>query len=273
MVTTSSGNILPMAISRRELLRLAVSGGVFFAHHRAWAIGEGSLFRFGQLTFGASWNPHPTALARMAWEIDKRTSISVETEPRRQSGEGEVLHETPFLYLAGDREFALPSAGVIEQLRRFLTFGGFLLIDSAEGSVRGAFDGSVRRLIKAVFPTPHPGLSLVPADHVLYKSFYLVNRPVGRLSLSGAIEGVTRGDNLSVAYVQNDLGGAWARDNLGNYAFSCEPGGEAQREQAFRFGINLVMYSLCLSYKSDQVHVEALRKRRRWLPNDGAESP
>jgi hypothetical protein len=91
------------------------------------------------------------------------------------------LHETPFLYLAGERELELHGAQGIEALRRFLTFGGFLLIDSAEGSTDGAFDGSVRKLMSAVFPAPAKGLEVVPQDHVVFKSFYLLE-PLGRLA-------------------------------------------------------------------------------------------
>ena len=39
------------------------------------------------------------------------------------------------------------------------------------------------------------------------------------------------------------------------------PGGERQREMAFRFGINVVMYALTGNYKSDQVHVGAILER------------
>ena len=42
------------------------------------------------------------------------------------------------------------------------------------------------------------------------------------------------------------------------------PGGENQREMAFRLGINLVMYALCVNYKADQVHVPFILKRRKW---------
>ena len=31
-------------------------------------------------------------------------------------------------------------------------------------------------------------------------------------------------------------------------------------------GINLVMYALCLDYKTDQVHVPFIMRRRRWKP-------
>ena len=167
----------------------------------------------------------------------------------------------------------MPSNAGIEALRRFLTFGGFLLVDSAEGSTDGAYAGSVRKLISAIFPPPAKSLEIIPADHVVYKSFYLLDKPVGRLAIAPAMEGVIRDGRLVCAYIPNDLGGAWARDDFGNYDYPCEPGGEKQRELSFRLGINLVMYTLCLDYKSDQVHVPFIMKRRRWKPDDGASSP
>ena len=39
------------------------------------------------------------------------------------------------------------------------------------------------------------------------------------------------------------------------------PGGEPQREMAYRFGVNLVMYALTGNYKTDQVHVPAILER------------
>jgi hypothetical protein len=236
---------------------LAAGAGMLLpGARRASAIGPGSKFRFGQLVLGKDQPPRPNALRRMVWELDTRTSI-----------------ETPLLYLAGDREFSLPPPAGVETLRRFLTFGGFLVIDSAEGSTDGAFDKSVRALVDALYPRPTTGLELVPADHVVYKSFYLLDRPLGRLALSPVMEGVTRSGRLVISYVQNDLGGAWARDNLGNYELACQPGGERQREIAFRMGVNLVMYALCLDYKTDQVHVPFIMRRRRWRPDDGAVVP
>jgi Domain of unknown function (DUF4159) len=261
---------------RRDLLRLglAATGAALCGRsRRAAAIGDSERFRFGQLQLGQNWNPRPSALRRMAFQVDVRTSITVMLEPRVLSlrGAGAKLHETPFLYLAGDREFAMPSVADVEALRRFLTFGGFLLIDSAEGATGGAFDGSVRQLIETLYPPPAAGLQIVPHDHVVYGSFYKLDKPVGRVALSPTMEGVLRDGRMVVAYVQNDLGGAWSRDELGNYEFPCEPGGERQRELSFRLGVNLVMYALCLDYKSDQVHVEYLMRKRRFRPDDGAE--
>jgi hypothetical protein len=266
-------------MTRRRLLGsgLAAAAGGLLYSRRAEALGPSSKFRFGQLKHGtgAAWNPRPSALRRLGWEIEKRTSIDVDLEPATVTPTADTLHETPFLYLAGEREIELPSGAGIEALRRFLTFGGFLLIDSAEGSTDGAFDGSVRKLMSAVFPTTSStkGLEIIPSDHVVYKSFYLLDKPAGRLSIAPAMEGVIRDGRLVAAYIANDLGGAWSRDDFGNYEFRCEPGGERQRELAFRMGVNLVMYALCLDYKADQVHVPFIMKRRRWKPDDGAQTP
>jgi len=256
-----------MLTRRRLIFGLGAGAALLATPRRARAIGPSSKFRFGQLQLGTgpSWNPRPSALRRMAWEIEKRTSIDVELEPAVVPPTDPNLHETPFMYLAGDRAFDLPSSAAIEALRRFLTFGGFLLIDNAEGSTDGAFDASVRKLIAAIFPK---GLEIIPTDHVVYKSFYLLDKPVGRLAIAPALEGVIHDGRLVLAYVANDLGGAWARDDFGNYDYPCEPGGETQREHAFRMGVNLVMYALCLDYKSDQVHVPFIMKRRRWKPDD-----
>jgi hypothetical protein len=257
------------------LTRRAWLGGALAAlatSRLARAIGPGSKFRFGQLALGTgnAWNPRPSALRRIAWEIDKRTSVDVELEPAVVSATSETLHDTPFLYLAGDRGFDLPSTAGVDALRRFLTFGGFMLVDNAEGATEGAFDNSLRKLVAAMFPPSESakGLEIVPAEHVVYKSFYLLDKPLGRLAIAPALEGVTHDQRLVLAYVANDLGGAWARDDFGNYDFTCEPGGERQRELAFRLGVNLVMYALCLDYKSDQVHVQTIMKRRRWKPED-----
>ena len=87
-------------ISRRQLLAGVAAGLV--APRFARAIGTGSKFRFGQLQLSGSGKAaRPSALRRMAWEIEKRTSIDVELEPAIVTPTSDTLHETPFLYLAG----------------------------------------------------------------------------------------------------------------------------------------------------------------------------
>ena len=59
----------------------------------------------------------------------------------------------------------------------------------------------------------------------------------------------------------NDWASAWAVDANGHFMAAPSPGGELQREMAFRFGIKLVMYALTGNYKADVVHAPALLQR------------
>jgi hypothetical protein len=61
----------------------------------------------------------------------------------------------------------------------------------------------------------------------------------------------------------NDWASAWAMRRDGSLLAPIGQGvsGNHQRELAFRFGVNLVMYVLTGNYKSDQVHVPALLER------------
>ena len=59
----------------------------------------------------------------------------------------------------------------------------------------------------------------------------------------------------------NDLAAAWALDERNQPLYAVVPGGERQREMAFRAGVNIVMYALTGNYKADQVHVPALLER------------
>ena len=171
------------------------------------------------------------------------------------------LFRYPFLVLSGDRRFALPSEADIARLRRHITYGGFLLIDSAEGRAGGGFDESVRRLLAQTLPGELP--IRIPDSHVLWKSFYVLRGAPGRISRRRYLEGVERDRRLAVVYTQNDLGGALARDGFGRWEHEVVPGGDDQREEAFRLGVNLVMYALCLDYKTEQAHIDYILRTRR----------
>jgi hypothetical protein len=184
----------------------------------------------------------------------------VDLEPISFEGHDRRLFRYPFLYWAGTGGFAPLPEEAVRQLRRFLTYGGTLLLDSADADPGGAFDVSVRRDLARILPRAE--LERIPQDHVVYKTFYLVDRQAGRVIRTADLEGVTLEKRLAVCYSQNDLGGAWARDAFGRWEHQVTPGGERQREQTFRLGINLVMYALCLDYKEDLVHAPFILKRR-----------
>jgi len=242
---------------------MAVAGGLTAALPRELlAMGPDDRFSVAMLQYPGSWDPRPSALRRLLLEVEKRTSVEVSGSPPSVSGGSPEIFGHPFVVLAGDRKFEPFSEETILNLRSYLGAGGFLLIDSAEGVRSGPFMDSVDRELARIFGAERVGT--IPKDHVLYKSFYLIDEPTGRVVVSPELRGVFDDDRLAVVVSSNDLLGAWARDNFGNWKYECTPGGERQREYAYRLGINLVMYALCINYKADQVHVPFILRRRKW---------
>jgi hypothetical protein len=254
----------PRRIPRREFVTALLGAGCLVAGRAAFALGEASKFRLLRLRLPDLPDPRPTAWRRLAWELERRTSLVTVPEPALLPIASPELFRYPLAILAGDRAFAMPSEADTVRLRRYLTFGGCLLVDSAEGRAGGAFDGAVRKLLARVLPGDLP--RRVPEDHVLWKSFYVLGEPAGRVRASLVLEGVERDRRLAVIYTQNDLGGAMARDGFGRWEHDVVPGGEEQRERAFRFAVNLVMYALCLDYKTEQAHIDFIMRTRRPRP-------
>lgn len=245
-------------MTRSLLLSGSIALALLFAAPPAWAFGESSRLVFAQGSYDGAWNPRPGALRRLAFEIGLRTSIATLPQEKVLPLDSPELFYHPFLYLAGTDPLPALSSGEVENLRRYLTFGGFLLCDDAGD---GRFAASCERELGRILPGRTVGR--IPSSHVLFKSFYLVAQPAGRTLSRPYLTGVVEGGRLAAVISSNDLGGAWARDELGSWQYEVVPGGETQREIAFRLGINLAMYSMCTDYKDDQVHLPFIMKRRR----------
>ena len=252
-------------MNRRDFLIAAGLAGLgSLAPSRAFGMGEDERFTVAKLKYAnaGGWDPRSSAIRRMLLEVEKRTSIKVRTDVPVVTPESKQIYSQPFLSMSGESAFGALSSDAVQNLRTYLKAGGFLLIDSAEGIQDGPFTSSAKRAIERIFPDRQ--LSPIPKDHVLYKSFYLIDKPVGRVAAAERMYGIYEDDRLLLVLSPNDLMGAWARDNFGNWEYSVAPGGHRQREMAFRLGINLAMYALCINYKADQVHVPFILRRRQW---------
>jgi hypothetical protein len=221
----------------------------------ARAVGGSSSVDLAQIVYaGGNWLPRPSALRRLAWEIHKRTAVDTALEPSAIKPVLEQLAAGPLAFLCGDRPFPAWEAAQTEALGRFLRLGGTLIVDpafTADGEARG-FESAVDGLLGTALPRVRP--APLAAGHLVYRTFYEVARPVGRIEGPGELTGYPVGERLAVIRSHHDLGGAWARDNLGNWEHEVTPGGSLQRENAFRLGINLVLYALCQDYKDEQPH-------------------
>jgi hypothetical protein len=156
------------------------------------------------------------------------------------------------------------------RLNTFLRNGGTILFDTRDrqfgtgSALTGGGPGS-QRLRQLVDGLDVPALAPVPPEHVLTKAFYLLQDFPGRYGGGDvwveAQEGRHNDGVSSVIIGAADWAGAWAVDEAGRPRNAVVPGGERQREMAYRFGVNLVMYALTGNYKADQVHVPAILER------------
>ncbi|MEM7596855.1 MAG: DUF4159 domain-containing protein [Pseudomonadota bacterium] len=208
-----------------------------------------------------------------------RTSVEP-SEPIGVNLETDDLSVYPFLYWPVTPEQPTPSAEAYSKLNAYLRTGGMILFDTRDANVAGfgASSPNGQKLQRLARALDIPPLEPIPEDHVLTRTFYLLQDFPGRFSgrqvwVEAApadaeqVDGMpfrNLNDNVTPVVIGgNDWAAAWATDETGNPLFPVGRGfaGERQREIAYRFGVNLVMHVLTGNYKSDQVHVPALLDR------------
>jgi hypothetical protein len=184
----------------------------------------------------------------------------------------------PIIYWPISATAPMPSAASINRIDAYMRAGGTVLFDTRDQfsalDNSGGSSANGERLQQILANLDIPPLEPVPSDHVLTKSFYLLSSFPGRYAGSPLwIE--ARQDNRStnaksaatadgvspILITGNDFAGAWAVDESGTPILPTVPPDEAQREYAYRSGVNIMMYMLTGNYKADQVHIPALLER------------
>ncbi|MEL7111725.1 MAG: DUF4159 domain-containing protein [Pseudomonadota bacterium] len=182
--------------------------------------------------------------------------------------ETDALDVYPALFLSLPESPEPFSATAVSRLNAYMRNGGALFVDTRRGGTIGA-QNSFEGLDQILEGLDTPALAPVPADHVLTRSYYLIQSFPGRYenrnlwieATGAAAKEERRGDGVSRLFVGDaDYLAAWAVDERGRPIYSVD-GGDLQREMSIRFGINLIIYILTGNYKEDQVHVPALLER------------
>ncbi len=204
-------------------------------------------------------------LAGLTRVLERRSTV-VMAQPMGVDIESDALLFFPLLYWPITDGQAPPSAAAAQKLNLYLRHGGMILFDTRDqGEVHFGQGPGSQKLQRLAESLAIPPLIPVSADHVLAKSFYLLHEMPGRYSgdtvwVERTNEQVNDGVS-SVVIGSHDWAGAWATDDRGQPLLAVVPGGEQQREMAYRFGVNLVMYALTGNYKGDQVHVPHILER------------
>jgi len=218
------------------------------------------------------------ALEGLKEQLDGRTTI----EPAGVHGitaDMPGLEMYPFLYWPVRRD--APSLTPAERLNinAYMASGGTIVFDTGDEGDRVLRAGE-----------PHPGLKRIsegldiprlteaPEDHVLTKSFYLLQVFPGRWAngpvyVQAATSGTSGRDGVSPVIIgSNDWAAGWAVTKDDGALIDLEKDIPRQREFSIRFGVNIAMYALSGNYKADQVHAAALVERlgegKRELPEE-----
>lgn len=209
-------------------------------------------------------------------ELARRTS-SEPAEPVGVDPEADDLSVYPFLYWPITPGASAPSERALANIETFMRFGGLIVFDTRddERSISGA-DTPEGSALKAILGgLDLPPLAPLTADHVLYRSFYLLSDLPGRMATRPVWAQAGDGPNDSVTPLiigGRDWAGAWASNDVGEPLLpvrtTARPCNNAEgaiprnpRECAYRAGVNMVMVALTGNYKSDQVHTPILLER------------
>ncbi|MCJ8519381.1 hypothetical protein ABID21_002402 [Pseudorhizobium tarimense] len=184
----------------------------------------------------------------------------------------------PIIYWPISADAPMPSPAAISRIDAYMRNGGTVLFDTRDQfsslDNSGATTPNGERLQAILANIDIPPLEPTPEDHVLARSFYLLNDFPGRyagspLWVEARQEATQSGSELSssgdgvtpLLITANDFAGAWAIDAQGSPVLPTVPSDAMQREYAYRAGVNIMMYMLTGNYKADQVHVPALLER------------
>ncbi len=244
---------------------LEASLATTFAHVRT---GDAQVDRFAR-----------AGLAGLGAILTARTAIEP-GPPHSVDLENDELSFYSILYWPITANQPTPSDVAVAKLNAYMRTGGMIVFDTRDRhlDVGGGGSPNAAALRRLAARLDLPPLEAAPPDHVLTRAFYLLDEfpgrhAGGRVWVEAApdpdeeqMEGApfrNLNDGVSPVVVGAvDWAAAWAVDEQGQFlAPVAGTSGWRQREMAYRFGVNLVMYALTGNYKSDQVHVPALLER------------
>jgi hypothetical protein len=246
----------------------------------AMAVRATSKVTFGYVVTGDSTTDEASrrGLVGLGKELTNRTTVEP-GEPFAVHIESDEITFFPVIYWPVLPEARPLSQAVLAKIDAYMKQGGTIIFDTKDYgqglptgyNLRGDGSTPLQRMLGNL---DIPRLEPVPEYHVLTKAFYLLHTFPGRFEGGGLwVEAEAPRDSdqgrqarrvdgvSSILITSNDFASAWAVDDNGRPIYPVVPGGERQRETAFRVGINIVMYVLTGNYKGDLVHMPALLER------------
>lgn len=195
-----------------------------------------SQFRIARLKYGGGgdWYNDPSAEVNLLRFVARHTAIDVDPRYEFVDLQSDRLFSYPFLFMTGHGNVVF-SDSEARRLREYLERGGFLYIDDDYG-----LDKAVRREMKKVFPDRD--FVELPFSHGMYHVPFEFPRGVPKTHEHDNKPpqgfGLFREGRMVVFYTyESNPSDGWADPEVHQ-----DP--EAVRDEALRFGTNIVVWSL-----------------------------
>ncbi len=233
MVFVRNRSVLRKGIIAALLSVSVLAPGALFSQQAAPV---SSAFTITRLKYagGGDWYNDPSEEVNLLRFVQQNTNIA--TDPRYSFVEigSDKFFSCPFIYMTGHGNISFSDAEA-RRLRTYLDNGGFLYADDDYG-----MDKAFRREIRKVFPDQT--LVELPYSYGLYHCFYeFASGPPKTHEHNGKPPqgfGLFSNGRLVVYYTyESNPSDGWADPEVHN-----DP--EAKRQEALRFGTNLVVWAL-----------------------------
>lgn len=200
-------------------------------------------FAFTRLQYGSGdWDVDQRMPANLLNSLIEYTTVGVATRERVVPLASSAVLDLPFSYLAGHRlvQFSRAERDIFE---RYVTNGGFVLVDDCNHDIDGLFAKSFEAQMAAIFGAG--ALRKLPNDHELYRAFFTFPKgpPATAFELNGwgddlvhdYLQAIAVNGRIAVLYSNKDYGCEWDYD-FRNKRFLAEDN--------TKFGVNIVMYAM-----------------------------
>jgi hypothetical protein len=231
-----SRTLVRVALTAASLLFLLISVTETHAQDTGPARRANSLFRIGRLKYsgGGDWYNDPSCEPNLLRFVREHTNIEVDPQYLWVDIASDEIFNYPFLFVTGHGNIELAD-GEVKRLRAYLEAGGFLYIDDDYG-----MDQSIRREMKKVFPEQE--FQELPFSYGLYHAHFDFPHGLPKIhehdNKTPQGFGLFVGKRLAVYYsYETNPSDGWADPDVHN-----DP--EQKRDEALKFGTNLVVWSL-----------------------------
>jgi len=217
---------------------------------------EGQWDISGDITIANIWGQRfspPERYARSLYnlktQVEKRTNLNVTIRDHVYLDSPHLL-DMPFVYITTENAFDLTEQE-IANLNRYLSSGGFLLLDNAlAGQENSRVEASYRKMMRDTLSSSGEFLQ-IRNSHEIYKCFYELDGPPIGVEIKNSVdklqradvnparpisdpvrflEGITIGDRLAVILSNKGYVVSWL-DISGN-------------DPQFKMGVNMIIYAI-----------------------------